>query len=231
MRTPMRRVLLGSAIAGGFTVLGIALSATAASADEPGSTSGQDGIVSGNQTGLTVTAPVDTSGNQVTVIGTDNTNESSGNTSTGSMGGNGGATTTGQDGTGSGNQTDAPVTAPVDASGNQVTVIGSGNVNQPEDTPGDGTEPGDGDDGDDVGSQEPGGTESGGPASYPSSGPQGGTTVTTAQGLLPTGPSGRVVLPETGTDGGLRTWALAGLVLLAAGLLLTRRAPARRTTR
>ena len=109
MRTPMRRVLLGSAIAGGFTVLGIALSATAASADDPGSTSGQDGIVSGNQTGLTVTAPVDASGNQVTVIGSDEHQPALGQRLDRQYGWPvpEEPATTGQDGTGSGNQTDA----------------------------------------------------------------------------------------------------------------------------
>ena len=111
-------------------------------------------------------------------------------------------------------------------------MIGSGNVNQPDDTePGDDPQPGDGNGDGDEGTQDPASTtESGGPLSgQPSTGPQGGTTVTTAQGLPPNPATSRVVLPQTGTAGGLLAWSLAGLVLLAAGLLLTRRAPGRRT--
>ena len=126
MRTPLRRLLLGSAIAGGFTVLGIALSTASASAAEPGTTSGEDGIISGNQSGVTLTAPVDATGNQVTVIGDGNSVESSGSDSTG-PGAGGGGTTSGDDGVVSGNQSEVTVTAPNDLSGNQVTVIGDDN--------------------------------------------------------------------------------------------------------
>ena len=126
MRTPLRRLLLGSAIAGGFTVLGIALSTASASAAEPGTTSGEDGIISGNQSGVTLTAPVDATGNQVTVIGDGNSVESSGSDSTG-PGAGGGGTTSGDDGVVSGNQSEVTVTAPIDLSGNQVTVIGDDN--------------------------------------------------------------------------------------------------------
>ncbi len=76
----------------------------------------------------TATAPVGASGNQVTVIGDGNNNARSSRTS-GSDGDSNGDTTSGQAGNGSGNQTDAEAKAPVDASGNQVTVIGDGNDN------------------------------------------------------------------------------------------------------
>ncbi len=82
-------------------------------------------------------APIHATGNQVTVIGDGNVADvqpgdngvdpsaNPGDTGTGSGAGD---TTSGEDGTGAGNQTDAGATAPVDASGNQVTVIGDGNT-------------------------------------------------------------------------------------------------------
>jgi hypothetical protein len=128
-------MLCATAIAGGFTVLGIAYATSASAADGPDSTSGASGLVSGNQTEGRATAPVDASDNQVTVIGDDNRSSSTdqgGSSDSGSGPGNqqsAGDTTSGADGTGSGNQTDAGATAPVDASDNQVTVIGDGNTN------------------------------------------------------------------------------------------------------
>ena len=70
-------------------------------------------------------------GNQATVIGDgqvadvqpgDNGVDPSTDPGSSDAGTGAGDTTSGQDGTGSGNQTDAGATAPVDASGNQVTV-------------------------------------------------------------------------------------------------------------
>ena len=69
---------------------------------------------------------MDAGDNQVTVIGDGNTSETA-DDETGTDG-SGGDTTDGQDGTGSGNQTAPGVEAPVDTSGNQVTVIGDGNT-------------------------------------------------------------------------------------------------------
>jgi LPXTG-motif cell wall-anchored protein len=92
-------------------------------------TSGDDGTLSGNQVDAQVEAPVELSGNQVTVIG-------DGNTAEGSTAGScqeeeeksSGDTTNGDDGLLSGNQVDVDADAPVDASGNQVTVIGDENT-------------------------------------------------------------------------------------------------------
>ena len=84
-------------------------------------------------------------------------------------------------------------------------------------------------DGDDDGTGGGHGTdESGGAASQPTGGPQGGTAVTTAQGLLPNPAHNGAVLPQTGLDAGLLAWSLAGLLLLVAGLLLLG-GPVRRT--
>ena len=136
MRTHVRRMLCATAIAGGFTVLGFAFATQSASAAEaPGTTSGVSGLVSGNQTGGHATAPVDASDNQVTVIGDNNTSGGStdqgGRNDTASSSGpsSSGDSTSGAGGIGSGNQTDAGATAPVDASDNQITVIGEGNTN------------------------------------------------------------------------------------------------------
>ena len=75
MRTSVRRTLCATAIAGGFTVLGIAFAASSATAaDSPGSTSGANGLVSGNQTAGSTDAPASASGNQVTVVGDGNNN-------------------------------------------------------------------------------------------------------------------------------------------------------------
>ena len=93
-------------------------------------TDGQDGPGAGNQTDAGATAPVEASGNQVTVIGDGNNNAASNQNGSGnSTADSSGDTTDGQDGAGAGNQTDADATAPVQASGNQVTVIGDGNAN------------------------------------------------------------------------------------------------------
>src|SRR5690349_20509623 len=111
-RSALRRGLVVVGVTGGAAALGIALGAGTASADE--TTSGQDGHLSGNQ---------------VTVIGDSNTQQES-TTGPGSSGAGEAPAppgTTGEDGVASGNQSAVQVEAPVDASGNQVTVIGDGN--------------------------------------------------------------------------------------------------------
>jgi hypothetical protein len=131
MRTSVRRTLCATAIAGGFTVLGFAFATSSASAaDTPPTTSGQSGLVSGNQTEAQAHAPVSGSGNQVTVIGDRNEADSSPQVESSPPAETAGQSTTGEDRVGSGNQTDAGATAPVQASDNQVTVIGDGNRNQ-----------------------------------------------------------------------------------------------------
>jgi LPXTG-motif cell wall-anchored protein len=115
-------------------LLGFLMAESASAADNH--TSGQDGAGSGNQTGITVTAPVDASGNQVTVIGNGNTSSTSGGSSEVSPPTAGGGSNGGQPGgtnqPGSG-QTSAPgsgqtsahgtgigqVSAPLSATGSQ----------------------------------------------------------------------------------------------------------------
>ena len=175
---------------------------TGGSTSGEATTSGEDAVGSGNQTAVDAQAPVDASGNQVTVIGQDNTNTATGTSSTESGATAPGQTTTGEGGIVSGNQTPVSVQVPVDASGNQVTVIGQDDTNTS--TSGSGT----------------GGTTPGGATSPPGAGdvspPMGGTP---SGGPEP----GASVLPSTGLGGGLLPLALLGLVLLLGGAGLTRR--------
>jgi len=129
MHAWIRRALCAVGVTGGIVLLGIGL-AEAASADDTGpTTTGESGIISGNQTDAHAAAPVDLSGNQVTVVGQRNhvTSTGSSGTPSGAAGSSGHQTTSGPDGAGSGNQTALDVRAPVNASGNQVTVVGQDN--------------------------------------------------------------------------------------------------------
>jgi hypothetical protein len=87
MNAWIRRALCAVGITGGIVLLGLGL-AEAASADGDGPvTSGESGILSGNQTGADVKAPINLSGNQITVIGQHNHATSAGASSTGTGGG------------------------------------------------------------------------------------------------------------------------------------------------
>lgn len=172
----------------------------------PGATtSGEDGIVSGNQTGVAVLVPADVTGNQVTVVGQDNTVESTGGSTTGTPSGPG-QTTSGEDGIGSGNQTPVTVLAPVDVSGNQVTVIGQDNT--VESTSGSTTTPGDST------------TLPPGEDTIP---PLGPVVSPPAVDGPQAGPNPGTALPNTGLTDGLVGAALAGLLLLLLGAGLLRR--------
>ena len=203
-------------------------------------TDGEDGLVSGNQVDADVEAPVDVSGNQVTVIGDGNTSGGAssesgacGSSDAGSgdsTSGPEGDTTSGEDGTGSGNQLDVGPSAPVDASDNQVTLIGDGN--QSGDDPGDGNDPGEpetpGDDG--PGDEGPGdgsdgedgeGGDDGQVAGSGSGGPgRPATGALSGLGSLDGAPS--TVLPQTGIDAASTLAGLTGLFLLIAGAALLR---------
>jgi hypothetical protein len=128
MHAYVRRALCAVGLTGGIVLLGIGL-AEAASADGPSGpvTSGESGILSGNQTGVDAQAPINASGNQITVIGQDNKTTSTGGAATASPP-SGSPTTSGEDGIGSGNQTGVAAQVPVNVSGNQVTVIGQHNA-------------------------------------------------------------------------------------------------------
>ncbi|WP_343902810.1 beta strand repeat-containing protein, partial [Arthrobacter rhombi] len=83
------------------------------------STSGKRAVASGNQAGAKASAPVDVSGNTVSVIGDNDTENSTDHHERGAS-----ATTSGDDSSGSGNQAGAKASAPVEVSGNTVSVIG-----------------------------------------------------------------------------------------------------------
>ena len=224
MHTWVRRALCALGLTGGALLLGFLMAESASAAGNH--TNGQDGIGSGNQTGIGVQAPVNATGNQITVIGHDNHATNSGDAAsaggtTPSGGTTGGDNTSGQDGIGSGNQTGAPVEAPVNASGNQVTVVGDGNtadssggtsvVSPP--TTGESGKPG---------GHTPGSTGSTGQVSPPSSngstGIEGGPAASAATVAPVAG-----VLPNTGAPGDAAGLAGLALALLAGGVLLLRR--------
>jgi LPXTG-motif cell wall-anchored protein len=208
------------------------------------STSGEDGAGSGNQTNIEGVVPVEASGNQVTVVG--DGNQSDGSTQTGGAasgsGAGGGDSTSGEDGVGSGNQTPVDVLVPVEASGNQVTVVGDGNQSggsedpaaqdptpgEPPGTPahpGDPSSPGGGSGG---GNGDGSGDVSGnggvvGPAF--GGGPGHPGSVVAGAGFPPASAPVAGVLPATGTSVSL-TVLIGGLLLLLGGLALLR--PSRR---
>ncbi|HET6167552.1 MAG TPA: chaplin family protein [Marmoricola sp.] len=131
MHAWIRRALCAVGLTGGIVLLGIGL-AEASSADGTSGphTTGESGILSGNQTAVDAQAPINLSGNQVTVIGQHNHATSAGASSTGTGGGGSAPaspTTSGEHGIGSGNQTAVDAQAPINVSGNQVTVIGQDN--------------------------------------------------------------------------------------------------------
>jgi LPXTG-motif cell wall-anchored protein len=202
------------------TVIGQDNTVTAAGGSTTGSgatggeetTSGQDGLVSGNQTGVTALAPVAATGNQVTVVGQDDTVGSTGGSTTRGGPPGPGQTTTGEGAVGSGNQTPVVVQAPVDTSGNQVTVVGQGNtVTSAGGSSTGGTGGG------------TGSTAGGTVVSPPATG--GGATSVSQGGTTP----GATVLPNTGADADLLALAVLGMLLLSAGLVLGR--PRRLTVR
>jgi hypothetical protein len=169
-------------------------------------TSGENGIGSGNQTGVVALVPVNASGNQVTVVGQDNTVNSTGTSTTGGSTTGPGETTTGEDGAGSGNQTPVVVAVPVNPSGNQVTVVGQDNTDTSTSGTTTGTTPGGGT------SSPPGGTV----VSPPNAG-SGGSTGTQAVSTPVDS-----ALPNTGAPAGLLGAGLLGLLLMLLGSAILR---------
>ncbi|MCP2342927.1 chaplin family protein [Actinomadura rupiterrae] len=86
-------------------------------------TSGRSGVLSGNQVNAPVSAPVNACGNAVAILGTAQAGCRGGATVSNGSGG-GGQTTSGKYGVGSGNQLNAPISAPVDACGNAIAIFG-----------------------------------------------------------------------------------------------------------
>lgn len=97
---------------------------TPAPADSGATTSGSDGILSGEQVPVGVAAPVTASGNAVSVLGDAGSSGSSVTASPAPATNTSGATTSGSDGVLSGIQVPVGASAPVTASGNAVSVLG-----------------------------------------------------------------------------------------------------------
>lgn len=113
----------GAALVGGSR----AVSRGGAKVDQGGSgggqrTSGKRGVASGNQVNAPISVPVNACGNAVAVVGGAQAGCEGGAKVKGS--GNGGQTTDGTDGVLAGNQVKAPISAPVNACGNAVAVVG-----------------------------------------------------------------------------------------------------------
>jgi hypothetical protein len=89
-------------------------------------TSGDDGILSGTQLGISIELPVTISGNAVSVVGDSESSDASTDVTTGAAepASSPVAVTSGDDGIGSGSQAIVDVSAPVTISGNAVSVIG-----------------------------------------------------------------------------------------------------------
>lgn len=85
-------------------------------------TSGKRGVASGNQVNAPISLPVNACGNAVAVVGGSQAGCEGGAKVKGS--GKGGQTTDGTDGVLAGNQVKAPISAPVNACGNGVAVVG-----------------------------------------------------------------------------------------------------------
>ncbi|MEI5584053.1 chaplin family protein, partial [Agromyces sp. CCNWLW208] len=119
MKRYVSRALYATLFTGGLMLLG----AGVANASE---TTGEDGILSGTQLGISVELPVTISGNAVSVIGDSESSDASTEVSTGDSAGWSSpvAVTSGEDGIGSGSQAIVEVAAPVTVGGNAVSVVG-----------------------------------------------------------------------------------------------------------
>lgn len=113
------RALYATLFTGGLMVL----SAGVAHASE---TSGDDGILSGTQLGISIELPVTVSGNSVSVIGDSESSDAwtQVSTDTAEPASSPVAVTSGEDGIASGGQAIVDVSAPVTVSGNAVSVVG-----------------------------------------------------------------------------------------------------------
>ncbi|WP_165969364.1 chaplin family protein [Actinomadura sp. KC06] len=120
MRTWAKGTSRAAVLTAGFVALGVSAIPANAYADI---TDGTGSVLGGNQVAAPISAPVDVSGNAAALLGT---------SSAGSVGGakvrghgdGGGQMTSGTGGVLSGNQVNAPVSAPVNVCGNAVAVLG-----------------------------------------------------------------------------------------------------------
>ncbi|MDQ0893695.1 chaplin family protein [Agromyces ramosus] len=116
MKRLAMRALYATLFAGGLTLLGAGVA-------HASDTSGDDGILSGTQAGISIELPVTPSGNAVSVIGDSSSSDATTEVSSGDDA-EPVAVTSGDDGVGSGTQALVDVAVPVTVSGNAVSVIG-----------------------------------------------------------------------------------------------------------
>lgn len=119
MRTRAKGTSRAAVLAAGFVALGVTAIPSNAFADV---TSGNGGVLSGNQIDAPISVPVDVSGNAVAVLGTGNATSHGGVTI--HKRGQSGQKTSGTHGIASGNQVNAPISVPVNVCGNAVGVLG-----------------------------------------------------------------------------------------------------------
>ncbi|MGI5165618.1 chaplin family protein [Spirillospora sp. CA-253888] len=112
MRTWSKGTARTVALTASFVALGATTVPATAFAD---TTSGESGVLGGNQVNLPVSAPINISGN--------GNGKSQGGASV-HNGGGGGQTTSGKHGVASGNQVNAPISAPINACGNSLALFG-----------------------------------------------------------------------------------------------------------
>ncbi|MEU5876988.1 chaplin family protein [Spirillospora sp. NPDC047279] len=87
-------------------------------------TSGESGVLGGNQINLPISAPIDASGNSAAVAGASSAASQGGASVVNGSGGSG-QQTSGKNGVGSGNQVNAPISAPINACGNAIAIFGT----------------------------------------------------------------------------------------------------------
>ncbi|GAA2752721.1 chaplin [Kitasatospora cinereorecta] len=136
MRQVAKKGLL-TAMATGSVLASTAGYAYAAGSDAHGTAANSPGVGSGNSVQAPVDIPVNACGNTINVIGllnpaygNDCSNQSGGGHGGGTHAGSGSSasgSSTNSPGVGSGNHVQAPISAPVDACGNSVNVVGIGN--------------------------------------------------------------------------------------------------------
>ncbi|MFC9971468.1 chaplin family protein [Spirillospora sp. NPDC127200] len=113
MRTWSKGTARTVALTASFVALGATVVPATAFAD---TTSGESGVLGGNQLNLPVSAPINVSGN--------GNGKSKGGATVDNGGSGGGQTTSGKHGVASGNQVNAPISAPVNACGNSLALFG-----------------------------------------------------------------------------------------------------------
>ncbi|MEW9550039.1 chaplin family protein [Nonomuraea sp. NPDC050783] len=105
-------------------LLAVAVMSFAGSGTALADTSGDASVFGGNQADLPVSLPIDISGNSVAVIGSAGATSQGGARAVNGRGGGVPGTTSGNASVGGGNQLDAPISIPISACGNAVSLIG-----------------------------------------------------------------------------------------------------------